>query len=52
MKCNSCGFPYATVEKCQNCGNTNPGGCQVFFFQLIGGLIMIVFLYIMAKACS
>lgn len=26
MKCNNCDYPYATLEKCPNCGEYDPTG--------------------------
>lgn len=42
--CIECHFPYATVEKCKNCGSTNPLGRKEeepgFFATLFGMIIL------------
>lgn len=47
-KCANCDYPYATGEKCPNCGSTNPGGCV----PTIRILLFFGILYLIAKACS
>lgn len=47
-KCTKCDYPYATEDKCPNCGSDNPSGGST-----IGGIIVFVIICIvLAKACG
>ena len=47
-RCKQCDYPYASENKCTNCGSTNPTGRKGNF---MGILIVVIILFALSK-CS
>jgi RNA polymerase subunit RPABC4/transcription elongation factor Spt4 len=47
-KCTNCDYPYATGDKCPNCGSDNPSGGST----LTGILVFVFIVLALAKSCG
>ena len=47
-KCTNCDSPYATGDKCPNCGSDNPSGGST----LTGILVFVFIVLALAKSCG
>jgi hypothetical protein len=47
-KCKNCDYPYASGNKCTNCGSNNPSGTS----SLGNIVVFIIVLVVLAKACG
>jgi hypothetical protein len=45
-KCNDCGYPYATISKCSNCGSKNPNGDFSIVLLLILAIILLILFFL------
>ena len=47
-KCKNCDYPYASGNKCTNCGSNNPSGTS----SLGNIVVFLIVLVVLAKACG